>query len=906
MVETPDFEDAGMLEVSFVYKGEMRDIINLPPASHTVEIEVRLNIEGVKWNVVADEDQEWCMVDEYATHEGSGSFTVTVDENKTFEDREATTLYLCAGDYKAELQLKQSGNIFIMDKVLGLGMKKEGSEDVAVKVRKDSKWSISRPDWMEVDTVRVSTVADVTEYKMTVLWDENTSESRLGEVGLYIAGQDVPSAKYALWQFGDSDGYVFDTDGNICLPDKPDNANPLKIRTPSGLISDLDCPEWVQLDKIDDGDITEWLLSFAPNPSDCYRNRETQIGYFTLGASEAKSLPAIYQYSYPVHALMSPEGLVLFAEKFNAGEDVDDWMDDSDKVAVLYPIDMSSVDAQWTPIGTEEHPFNIVFDGDNHPISGLTGSLFGVCKDAGIHNVIMDDTSDICYEDDIDTDLYIGSIAQKINGTTISNCSSAATIKINSIAVQSGVKVYVGGLVGYVGQNCVIQELRNDGALDIDISKTTLDEVYIGGVAAYVEGSVGNCKCTGTISENSIAKSHYVGGLFGSLNAPLELDCSQMPVTCSLTVAGFSGGGELMVGGMIGVAKKGLELRSPKWDGTIEFKMPNGTIEERNACIGGVVGAAESSKTIVTEAKTSGSITVTVGSNSVWKVPTAVGGVVGWAADGCELSKSVNTTNVNWSTANKTSNDKGTVSTGGIIGRIDKGLALISECTNNGAIHPLHLHNNKWVSGKLLAGRTGGIIGTYGYVRLEGTYDMDFSALEPSESNKIEITDCHTCSEVLTFRGLIGGIAGYLYNATVTDCTYELEKYSKDRPNCNIGGIAGAVEKTQIKNCTVVAPLYGFAAGSCEFKAGGIAAYLYSGSSISNSKYYGNITTGNNGDKTVYYGGIVGEAQEGCSITDCSFGGSIPNVTINKDNYKDYIVGNKAVEASNCSYWNGK
>ena len=59
-----------------------------------------------------------------------------------------------------------------------------------------------------------------------------------------------------------------------------------------------------------------------------------------------------------------------------------------------------------------------------------------------------------------------------------------------------------------------------------------------------------------------------------------------------------------------------------------------------------------------------------------------------------------------------------------------------------------------------------------------------------------------------------------------------------------------------------------------------------------------------------YYGGIVGEAQEKCSVTGCRYGGSLLGETINKDNFGDYIVGNYTadldIEIKDCNYWTGR
>ena len=1021
VVEAPVYKDAGMLEVSFVYNQATAKSISLTPAFQTIEVEANLNIEGIKWNVVSD--QPWCIVESDIIHEGSGIFTITVVANEGYDDREPAVVSLCAGEYKANLRVTQIGNVFIMDQVLGLGMKAAGSAEITVKIEEGTKWTTKQSDWIEVNVAEVSTANGETEYKMTMQWSENTSASRLGAVELYREGDEVSSAKYALWQFGDGAEYDFEADGNIRVASKPSAEIPLEIKTPSNHIETLKYPEWVQLEKVENNDnTTSWFLYFDPNASDSNSYRETQLTYTTISSADEKALPVIYQNSYPVGGLITAKGLALFAEKFNQGgaEAVGDWVKDG-VVNVLSPIDMSALETPWVSIGTEEHPFNLKFNGDNRIISGLSISspIFGVCDGAEIYNVTLDKTCAVATEGDFNGDVYVAAIASKITNTTIRNCTSASSVTLSARAVQNSLKVYAGGLVAYAGANSTIIDSKNEGALNASLTRTSSNGyVYIGGIAGHVACTIENCENAGTVADNTMSKFHYVGGIsgiamaeskilkcintgkichtsirnadgisesnrdismggligesngeledllnngvvelnsniktaylggvvgmvqngsikkcystsstvsynlpagvenkianlgrymyiggvIGTVNIPLELDCSDMPVMCNLNTIPHDGNGSLILGGMIGVAKKALKLTALKWEGTISINMSDGTISKNDISFGGVVGVVESEETVITGAETSGTIKIKGLSTCTWKVPTSVGGVVGWSKAGLSLLKSTNNANLEWDGTCAKSNDAGVVSSGGIIGRIDNGISTISECKNNGTIINLHYHNNKWAAGSLLADRTGGIIGTYGYVKEGSTYNLDTAAME---SGKITITDCESTADILGYRGLVGGIAGYLYNAEVKNCVNSGGSSNK-RNNCNAGGIAGGIEKSSISGCQVIASLYGRAQGSCEYKVGGIVAYLYTDSSVSNCKYYGHITAGDNGSAIAYAGGIVAETQEGCSVSGCSFGGTILNQAITAENYSNYIVGNKAIEATNCSYWDGK
>ena len=1022
----PVYKDVGKLDVSFTFKNSLTRSITLSPLAQTIEVDVNVNIDGIKWNVtVSEQDNPWCFVDNDIIHEGSGTFTITVVENDGYDDREEVTVSFNTGEYRKDLRVKQNGNVFVMDQVFGIGTKASGSADVMVKVRKGTEWTTQQPSWIKVQTEEVSSSELETEYKMTLQWEETTKESRLGIVELNIEGEDgARSSKYALWQLGDSE-YYSNEDGKLLLPARQEESKPLEIRAPSNHIRNLYVPEWVRSiqEENEDGSIS-WFLTFTSHASDSYSRRETILNYTTFDSDDQKQLAPIYQDSYHAGCLFTAKGFATFAERFNAGESVEDWMQDG-VVYVVSEVDMSGLE-RWVPIGTEERPFNLKFKGMTCNITGLSvlSPLFGVCDGAEISDISFDKTCKFSHENDFNTDFYLASLAGKVTNTTIRNCTTAAEVSLSSKSVQSGSNVYVGGLVAYLGSNSTITESSNTGALNITIERqASTGELYLGGVAGYVAGNVDNCKNTGTLSDtahsrfryvggvagfataeaslikctNSGAVKHsstravgtvtdmnreiymggvvgksdgklselvnsgsavlntnavyiylggvagsidggsfyksysskasitydrpidaqntsgnlgkfvYVGGVVGSLNIPLEWDCSDMPVSCDISSAAMQNGGDLLVGGMIGVAKQSLKLRSPKWDGNINFYMSGSTTETNNTCIGGFVGLAENSMTDVSGALTSdtGTIKVWAVRNIYWKAPTAIGGVIGCASNGCTISDSINNASLLWDATTTASNAAGVVSSGGIVGRIDKGLARISKCTNNGPVQNVLRHEARWQSGKLLGTRSGGIIGTYGYVKANANYDMDTDLFDQYESNNITITDCITTSKLVTYRGLIGGIAGCLYNATVTNCKYTGIS-PNDRQNCNVAGIAAAVEKSRIENCEVRASLYGVAAGSCEFKAGGIAAYLYKESSIANCKYYGHITTGDNGTNVAYYGGIVGEAEEGCSVTKCSFGGSILGEQITAANYADYIIGNKAIEAVDCTYWDGQ
>ena len=277
---------------------------------------------------------------------------------------------------------------------------------------------------------------------------------------------------------------------------------------------------------------------------------------------------------------------------------------------------------------------------------------------------------------------------------------------------------------------------------------------------------------------------------------------------------------------------------------------------------------------------------------------------MGVAAAGAEISGSNNSAEISWNT--HCANSNGHVSAlGGIAGRIDKGAALIESCTNTGFLLNGHVNNNGYVKGQLKGDRTGGIIGFYG---LDPNLDK--------QTSHITVRDCHNTAGVNSKRGFCGGIAGFLVNASVQNCTYT-GNISNEHSNPYAAGIAAGLERSTVEDCDVTASLYGQYQGSCYVRVGGIVAILYDTSSIQNCRYFGNISGTAGG--TPRYGCMVGDTEAGCSISHCGMGGTLQGSEVTGSDFSGYVYGiqypvggpptipddRPAIQVSECYYWNG-
>ena len=1000
--ETPQLKDAGTLEVYFAY-GNNDDIVShtFSPAGQSVDIEVQMSAE-VGWKVSSDAD--WCVVDDEARHRGSGKFSLAVTANDSFVNRDDATVTFSAGDFTKHLRVIQRGNTFIIDKVYQVSNKTAGSVDVSVRMPEGTQWHLECPDWVTYENGEKTTSDGVDELVVSLDWSSNDAESRFANIGFVEEGADEPEVSFSLYQFGTE--YRTTDDGTILLD--AEKAAPLEVKVPVNTFTSMVCPEWVTYDKVDNDDNTvSWLLYFADNPSDTESLRDTELEFVAEQSDSHFKLPLIKQGYYPVYGLLTAAGFEMFAQRFNSGGDVSSWVKDG-KVSVVGHVNMKELE-DWTPIGTEERPFNLEFDGGFRQISYFKSSapLFGVCQGATIRSVTFTETCSFTLGTNFIDDVRLASLAGRIVDTEIYDCTSFASIKLDASASVTGRSVYVGGLVGevdatsimtdctaegeidlpstskcqggklyagglvgmlfgkvekssgrmvisdgmgisshflggvvgYLKPSGTIEECSNGGALtysslrNVDGTDKFNDVINMGGIVGYSEGTLKNLENTGNIEINSNVRWQYVGGiagmvkfsgalsglvnsagkidsynkgqqlcvggLIGCINKIELLDLDFTDVAASkVEISVKPTSSELCVGGLIGRTYGKLTLKSPVCSGVINYDISS---EDSNltAGFGGIVGYAESFE--VDGASASGSLSVTPSGSYQNKGQSSYGGIAGVCENGARIINSSSSYDIKWPKTSSCKQTDGNVCCiGGVVARINEGLVEISDCRNEGALWNWHYNNKTWEKGKNVScSVTGGIVGLFGAS----------AGLDP-EISSITISGCTNSGEMQAARGLGGGIAGVLVNAEVRSCAFTggfpfMNTYYR---NPRIGGICGAVENSVIDGCTVTADLFGInlnGTGQKSAYVGGISSILCSGSQIKDCSYFGNITT--QSTKTDdRYACIVAFADEDCSVSGCGLGGTVAGTAVATDNYTDYIVGNGAVQATGCYYWDGK
>ncbi len=436
-----------------------------------------------------------------------------------------------------------------------------------------------------------------------------------------------------------------------------------------------------------------------------------------------------------------------------------------------------------------------------------------------------------------------------------------------------------------VCENAVISNLIFDETCELSLESSFDRDCYLAPLAEKVSNTVlNNCESNAQVRLAGSAIPDglkvFVGGLVASGQGDISMNDCDSKSRVIIQYIPKSDESFISAGGILGYVDTDSELaiQDSDWDGNIIYDVSESDVVG-TVSVGGILGLTDVGANLnINNATSKGQIEIKADSGKHWKGTSSFGGVVGAVLTGGTIKSCVNDCEIKW--ASKTARSNGHMfAVGGIAGRIGHGIALISDCTNKASLSNLHWNNNGW-NDRFTAHKTGGIIGCYG----------DSEQLDKQTSN-IKIEKCCNTSKVYTERGFAGGIAGYLINAEVSECSFTGNCKAERNANPYVGGIVGGAQYSQINDSIAEADLSSFSGGSCDSRAGGIVGLLYSGSEVNNCSYSGSIETGDNGEKEVYFGGIAADTEKTCKIVGCGFNGSILSVEITEDNFEDYVTG---------------
>lgn len=1023
VAEGPEMVDVGDIEVTFSVNGNEVSTLDLESVSHTIKVDVALNNDNLYWNVTAD--QEWCQIVEEA-HRGSGSFTLVINANDSFDARETATITFKAGEYESrKLSVAHNGNVFVVDQVYAASTKSANGFTTKVKTRDAGEaWSLECDPWITATKAAATTADGYTITDITISWADNSDISRYGEIRLVKDGSTKAEGWINIWQYGTE--LEYDGDGNLLLAAQ--DVAPLELRAPKQTIKDIVMPSWVTYTTVENSDNTvSYMLQFAGNPSDANLLRTTELEISFLSGAANIKLPIIKQSYYPMEGLMTGPGLALFAKTWNEGGDVSQWYVDG-VPTIVADMDLTEV-KEWVSIGTAERPWTGEFNGNGKKLINLTASkpLFGVVQDATIKGIVFDATSSFSVVGSYSGTLHLAPLAAEIRNTTIENCTNNASISLDASCTIANNTAYIAGLVAKADSKSVIKVSTNSGKIDIPSSCTTaagttfnigglvahsagivedgfnngaidlgvqVSTAHIGGIVGYnMRGAtvrnnlnagaitysskrsgsssygyvggisgIGNGTISGNTNEGDItSKSNvhtlYIGGIttfvndsdavltdnsqanashilseggntsayIGGLAAyvvdgvSLNFDFSKDTGTFAGTI--HAGNGEniasavVIAGGFIGCTESSLTISNLHYDGNITANIANVTKGSYYA-YSGVVGWAKETLSI-SNSTTTGEISIPTANTTTPNNQMCYGGFVGLSEMNTTITNCENSMNIIFETNTKSKSNGYPCHMGGIAGRIMTGVVTIENCKNTGNFVNLHYNNNWYLDLKPVAtagtagkpSSTGGILGSYGF----------HSTLDISEDN-ITIKDCTSICKVQANRGIVAGIAGFVANATIEDCSFEGNMLAVGTQyNQYAAGIVGVAIDSTIKNCSAKADMQSAPGGSCHIRQGGIAAWIFT-STIEGCEYYGNTTFVESAASTStsinddFCGGIVGLVHDDtCVIKNCKFGGNLNGVAITSNNYNNYVIGtatqggwtvNPTIEGN--EYWSGK
>lgn len=491
--------------------------------------------------------------------------------------------------------------------------------------------------------------------------------------------------------------------------------------------------------------------------------------------------------------------------------------------------------------------------------------------------------------------IYVGGICARCSAGTIKGCinSGAITVSTGRTSGDPCKFIYLGGLFSVVDasgdeQYLKVIECSNSGDIT---SNSNVKQLIAGGIAAHLstnKAEFTNTTNAGNITTTAALRNLFCGGLFGRISATQTLNLSGEPFTGTINIGTTesNNSAQLYCGGLIGQTTKNITI-----DGDVTCKS-NITYDISAAAniaaesfFGGIIGCAYGAFINISGMKSSGNVKVVTAKKAVRHKLSGLGGIIGGATAGATISNCSNSGSVQMT--NKTSAALGyTIHVGGIAGRLYGGAVEIKHCTNSQRIQENQHNQNPWTGYE--ANAVGGIVGSVGYLR-----DNTYLAL---------IDDCHNTGSVYAYCGAGGGIAGYVSNGTITDCTYIAEKgITRSAPG---GGIAGVTERSIISSCHINTDILGnqdATAATATADAGGVIGEAVS-SVVNGCRYFGAITSPANS------GGIIGKADDASSAgvtTACGFGGTINGSTVTKDNLSTCAIGSTTGTRGNFYLWNG-
>ena len=233
---------------------------------------------------------------------------------------------------------------------------------------------------------------------------------------------------------------------------------------------------------------------------------DTEEGWDGVTVKEpARELSSVY--------VAGAEELAWVAAQVNAGT--------ADFTMVFLQNDIDLNGKEWTPIGTEEHPFTGTFEGNACTVSGLSvtqtsncSGLFGNVAGsedtkAVVRNLTVEGTVSVANGGNVGS--CIGGVIGRASHARISGCTSNVAVNNESTYFISTESIGTGGIVGNASDS-ELTSCTNNGSVTSGRSRT-------GGIAGMlIDTNVSECLNQGTVSGTG-SRGGYAGGIAGGVSS---------------------------------------------------------------------------------------------------------------------------------------------------------------------------------------------------------------------------------------------------------------------------------------------------------------------------------------------------------------------------------------------------
>ena len=269
--------------------------------------------------------------------------------------------------------------------------------------------------------------------------------------------------------------------------------------------------------------------------------------------------------------------LAYFAKTVNSGK----WYD-GEYIILKNNIDLKN--QEWTPIGTDSHPFRGNFDGGNHTVTGMKISnssadyvgLFGECTRHTINSAIKNIT---VKDSDIHGKRHVGAIVGYAKEINIENCRSIGNT-INGKTNVGGICGYFGGNPGGkvsqcynsskvtgndsaggiagMGDRCTAENCLNTGEIKVT---TRQDKSTSGGIFGSFSDIIASATITACVNLGKVSGGESFGGIVGSIESKSTGHISNCYYNMDAITGGFDAGTALTAGQLCGVLPSGLDSK---------------------------------------------------------------------------------------------------------------------------------------------------------------------------------------------------------------------------------------------------------------------------------------------------------------------------------------------------------